>query len=581
MKIWEVQELSLAASGEYENPYLDMDVWIDLKGPGFEKRIFGFWDGGGSFKIRFTPVEAGLWTYVSGASRPDQGLCGKKGEFTAEPWTEAEKEEAASRRGILRAGENGRGFVHPDGKSFFMIGDTWWAVPSFRFKWSDDEVERPLEECYFKDLVKYRIRQGYNAIAMLAGHPAWANDGLPPEIEIEPGIYARQGWKQSGTESAKDMHNEGGRPFLFPGKVRGYENVVPDFSRINPEYFRHMDRKVDYLHRKGILSFIETARRDISTVWKKYGGWPETYARYIQYVFARYQAHFCLLSPIHFDWPTASIPSREYNEPINLWLNRYGPPPFGTLLGTNASPSTLVNFGGPEEAPWLTFHQTGNWREHDHHWYLTELFQSEPPRPAIAGEPYYPGFPEDNPPPDSPDAELNCRSGLYGSLLSGALGGFIYGAQGLWGADIEKEAAHRIWEAIRFRSGEQAPYLKGFIFSEGDRYRELAPQSELVTPNKAGGHLGYRGWAYCMTTAQKDYVLIYREKDCPPVSIRGFKPGLRYRLSWFYPEKGEWEKETAIVHTDPVGRALLPDAPATEAEDIGVKLILERESLIE
>ncbi|GHV53755.1 hypothetical protein AGMMS49579_13080 [Spirochaetia bacterium] len=573
MKVWEVQELSLNAAEKYENPYRDIDVWIDLKGPGFEKRVFGFWDGGDSFKIRFTATEKGSWTYTSGASRQDRGLCGKTGSFTALPWTEEEKQENISRRGILRPDKNGHSFVHPDGKSFFMVGDTWWAAPTFRFKWSDDERARPLEAGYFKDLVKFRAAQGYNTIAMLAGHPSWANDALPPEIEIESGVWARSAWKQAGTESAKDMHNEGGRPFLFPGSVKGYEKVVPDFNRINPEYFRQMDKKVDCLHNHGILSFIEVARRDISTVWKKYGGWPETYTRYIQYVFARYQAHFCLFSPIHFDWPACSIPSREFNEPINLWLKQYGPPPFGTLLGTNASPSTLVNFGGSEDAPWLTFHQTGNWREHDHHWYLTDIYRSDPPRPAIAGEPYYPGFPDDNPPLDSHEAELNCRAGLYGSLLSGALGGFIYGAQGLWSADVEKEAVYKITDAIKLKSGAEAPLLKNFIFSEGDRYKELIPDSELVTPNKAGSPMGYRGWAFCMITAKKDYALIYLEKDCPPPTIRGFLPNTRYRYSWFDPEKGQWAGETGILVTDGVGRAVIP--LASPGEDVGIKFIQE------
>ena len=569
-KLWDIQELVLTAKQQYANPYLDVDVWIDLEGPGFKKRVYGFWDGGQTFKVRFTAVSAGDWSYVSGASVDDSGLCGIICSFTAEDWTEAEKAENPARRGMLCPDKNGHGFVHPDGSSFFMLGDTWWAVPTYRFPWSEDETERPIEQGYFKDLVKYRKKQGYNTIAMLAGHPTWANDGHPPEIMIEPGVYARCAWRQPGTESAKDMHNEGGRPFLFPGKVAGYEDVVPDFGRINPEYFKHMDKKVDYLQSMGFLSFIEVARRDLSTVWKKHGGWPETYARYVQYIFARYQANFCLLSPIHFDWPTCSIHSKEYNEPINLYFEKYGPPPFGTLLGTNASPSTLVNFGGQDEAPWLTFHQNGNWREHDHHWYLTEMFHSSPAMPAIAGEPYYPGFPNDTPPADSQEAEINCRAGLYGSFLSGALGGIIYGVEGLWGADIEPQAKRKIWESIQLESGKQAVYLESFVKSEGDRFMELIPNSELVSPNKAGDHMGYRGWAFCAVTKEKDYALIYLEKDCPAALVRGFEPNTSYTLTSFDPITGKWGTASELVTND-VGRATLTDD--ISMIDIGFKLI--------
>ncbi|MDR1903407.1 MAG: DUF5060 domain-containing protein [Treponema sp.] len=136
MKVWEVQEITLSASGDYKNPYMDADVWIDLKGPGFEKRVYGFWDGDQIFKIRFTATAPGEWTYRSGSFPENPGLAGKSGCLTALPASEEDKERSAAYRGILRPSENGRGFVHPEGTNFFMIGDTWWAAPSFRFKWS-------------------------------------------------------------------------------------------------------------------------------------------------------------------------------------------------------------------------------------------------------------------------------------------------------------------------------------------------------------------------------------------------------------------------------------------------------------
>ena len=60
------------------------------------------------------------------------------------------------------------------------------------------------------------------------------------------------------------MDNEGGRPFVFPGKVPGYENMFPDVDRVNPEYFRYVDRKIDYLNEQGFVPFIEVSRRDAS-----------------------------------------------------------------------------------------------------------------------------------------------------------------------------------------------------------------------------------------------------------------------------------------------------------------------------
>lgn len=65
----------------------------------------------------------------------------------------------------------------------------------------------------------------------MAALPNWANDGHPAKLKMSDKTVVRMAWPQAGTKSAKDMHNEGGeRAFLFPGKVPGYKNVVPDIS---------------------------------------------------------------------------------------------------------------------------------------------------------------------------------------------------------------------------------------------------------------------------------------------------------------------------------------------------------------
>ena len=577
--IWEKVEIVLEAEGTYSNPYTEVDVWVDLSGPGFEKRVYGFWDGGRVFKVRLVATAPGEWKWQSGSNTSDRGLNGKSGEFQAVEWDEKEKEENPCRRGFIYPTPNGHAFMYADGTPFLLLGDTWWATPTYRYKWYEDELSRPIgPDMGFKDMVKFRKSQGYNCIAMLAAFPTWANDGLPPTIHMDDEwkTAIRAAWEQAGTNSAKDMHNEGGRPFCFPGKVPGYEDVVPDFDRINPEYFKHMDKKVDYLNDNGFVPFIEVARRDISQVWKRYYDWPASYARFIQYIFARYQANNCLLSPIHFDYAGDSIPSFEYNEPANMVVDKYGHPPFGNLVGTNASPSTLVNFGGPDQARWLTFHQIGNWREHDHHWYMTEIYYSTPPMPAVNGEPYYPGFPDDDPPAYSEEADLNCRSGMYGGFLSGGFGGYIYGAEGLWGADIEPDAKYRMWDAMQFESGKMVRCLEDFAFVNGNRYQDLEPNADLVTPNKAGDPMGYRGWAYCARTKEKDFFLIYLEKDCPQITVRGAIPNASYLFRWFNPRTGAWFGDVRLttIKADGVGRIRIPAHPADK--DWGLSLILEK-----
>ena len=90
---WDVHEIVLYAEHSYENPYTDVTVWAQLKGPGFDKRVYGFWDGGNTWKIRVTATEPGTWTYTTGASVQDGGLVGHSGGYFALGWTEEEKQE--------------------------------------------------------------------------------------------------------------------------------------------------------------------------------------------------------------------------------------------------------------------------------------------------------------------------------------------------------------------------------------------------------------------------------------------------------------------------------------------------------
>ena len=56
--VWELQEVELRAALPYGNPYADVECWVELKGPGFSKRVYGFWDGGNVWRLR-TRVENG------------------------------------------------------------------------------------------------------------------------------------------------------------------------------------------------------------------------------------------------------------------------------------------------------------------------------------------------------------------------------------------------------------------------------------------------------------------------------------------------------------------------------------------
>ncbi len=571
--VWEKHELAFTAARTYANPYTDATLWVDLTGPDFKKRIYGFWDGGQTFRVRIVATAPGVWRWSSGSSPADPGLNGKSGSFAATAWSEEEKRSNPLRHGFLRATANQHALEYADGTPFFAIGDTWYSAATNRFRWYDDDRERPIgPTAGFKDYVRYRRAQGYNWVNIIAAFPNWATDGLPWHIVMnDPGkTTVRSAWLEFGTGSAKNMENEGGRPFLFPGKVPGYENVYPNVDRLNPAYFRYMDRKIDYLNEHGFVPFIEVSRRDASLCWKKFYSWPDSYARFIQYVWSRYQANNVVLSPVHLDIISESVGPDDFLQAIGLVMEKFGPPPFGTLLSSNANPSTFENWG---EDSWVTLHQTGNMREHNNYWYLTEIFQSPKTRPALNGEPYYAGYKDVRglgpggykfgAPGGTEQDDQFVRSSMYGSFLSGGFGGHVYGAEGIWGADIEAAADPKMWEAFQWRSGSQMQHLRTFAFSIGKRYQELIPIADLVSPNKTPIVRGYEGWAYCARTPGKEIFLAYFEKGCPPSQIRGARLWGSYRAEWFDPRTGVWsDAGSGTVRSNQIGIITVPGFPS-------------------
>jgi hypothetical protein len=72
---WSRYELPLTATKTYGNPYTDITVTATFTGPGgVSKKVTGFWDGGHSFKVRFTPTQQGTWAYAIASDPSDAGL---------------------------------------------------------------------------------------------------------------------------------------------------------------------------------------------------------------------------------------------------------------------------------------------------------------------------------------------------------------------------------------------------------------------------------------------------------------------------------------------------------------------------
>jgi len=544
--VWKKVEIELEASNEYNNPYIEVDVWIQLEGPGFNKRCYGFWDGGNTWKIRVMATEPGTWTWTSGSNQDDDGLNGKKGTFKSIEWREDEKTENPLRRGMIRPTINGHAFEYADGTPLFWLADTWWPCMTKRYYWYDDNQPRKVgtAEAGFKDYVRYRKEQGYNGCMVVAGFPNWTEE--------------KSDW---GGGDWEDEH--GNQPFQGEG-------LSPDLDRLNPAYFQSMDIKVDYLNENGFIPFIETTRRDIGDYWKEKFGWPESYARYIRYICFRYQGNIIINSPIHLD--AMALTGEEWNQAANIIMDRYNWSPFGHQASANPPGSTYRTFGHTDEAKWLTFHSVGNERDHTLFPALTEMFYLKDPVPCLHNEPYYDGLKWGNDADQGSDlAAYYSRVALYGSVLSGGLAGHVYGADHIWRGNSEMPGAFLI------QSAAQMQHIYEFLFSEGNAYQDLMPSKQLLEPNQTSNADKNMGWAYCLHTEAKDLFLLYFEKDCPKTTLSGTTPGANYEINWFETSTGNWV-QTESARSDQDGMIRMPDFPTGSGiseRDWAVKLVLK------
>lgn len=197
---WGRFEQAFTSSAHYNNPLQDATLTVVFISPlGETIQVYGFWDGGDTWRVRFSPNQPGRWTYRTICSDTgDAGLHQQNGQFLCTAATGITRFE---RHGPLQVSRDRRHFVHADGVPFFWLADTVW---------------NGARVSVLKDWQHYagiRGSQGFSAAQ-------WS---------VAPGRDEQQDAAYLG---------------------------FPDRIAINPEFFKRLDAKVETLERVGILNVI-------------------------------------------------------------------------------------------------------------------------------------------------------------------------------------------------------------------------------------------------------------------------------------------------------------------------------------
>lgn len=199
---WGRFETSFKAGVE-GNPF-DVELKATFTGPDTTLTVSGFYDGNGTFKVRFMPDKCGRWTYVTQCSA--DALNGHKGLFTCVEPTEGNHGPVST--------DGGYGFKYADSTRYYPVGTT-------SYDWMHAGGDYPSRTLRALD------KAGFNKVRMLLIVQNF-DFGYP-----EPALY----------------------PFELKGKSRGADGKTVfewDYTRFNPEYFAHVERCIDSLAAIGV-----------------------------------------------------------------------------------------------------------------------------------------------------------------------------------------------------------------------------------------------------------------------------------------------------------------------------------------
>lgn len=259
VKKYEPFEATMVSSGKHDNPYTDVTLEADLRGPDGKRIVLpGFWDGSGTWRIRFAPTRVGTWTWRTRSNDPE--LHGQQGEI----------ECVTDEDGSISNG--------------YLLSDT---SPAYRHHFIMTDRSRVLP-AIIADAVHYNKwangSQGTTG-ARAAGLQQSASEDSPAFLAFQKRIdtLAQAGYNRTWGGYVVDpvdfdkgrQSNEGGKPF-----------IGDSLDHLNPAYFRAMDKRIAYCNSKGIVPDI-----GIGSFRALTAKWSDTELRTLwRYLLARYSA---------------------------------------------------------------------------------------------------------------------------------------------------------------------------------------------------------------------------------------------------------------------------------------------------
>lgn len=498
---WGGFEQSFESSVAYENPLQEATLSVVFLSPlGETNRVYGFWDGARTWRVRFSPNMPGKWKWTTTCSdTANKGLHLQSGTFLCSaPVTKTR----FGQHGPVRVASSGYTLEHDDGTPFFWVADT---------AWNGALLSTPKDWDFY---LQTRVQQKFNAVKWVATQ-----------------------WRASPTG---DLKGE----MAFTGKEK---------ISVNPEFFRRLDEKADAVTKAGLLNVpvLLWAIGGHSAEHNPGAFLPEEQAILLaRYMVARWQAHpvvWILGGDGHYfgsegeKWRRIgrAVFDDITHAPVIMhpqgrhWVQReFKDEKWTGIIGYQSG-----HGDSDESLKWLT---SGP---------ITQDWEKEPRHPIINLEPPYEGHLAYN--SKQPLSADLVRRTLYWSLLNTPTAGVSYGGHGVWGwddgtkppTDHSGTGVPQPWQKALFLPGAQQMTNLVTFFSMIE-WNQLRPRPDAIVNNP--GNTKPSKYIAAARSVKGDLTLVYVPEDRTiEIFLASLPPSPE--VKWFNPRTGETSAAVAVI----------------------------------
>ncbi|UZO82290.1 DUF4038 domain-containing protein [Aquimarina sp. ERC-38] len=248
---WEVLDIVLTTKNKIKSPFTTAFTTMFTHEGGAQIEVPGFYNGDNTWIIRFSSALTGKWRFTTVSEIKE--LNGKTGKITVTA------SNSNNHGAIVINKKNPQHFFYEDGTPYFLT--------AFECDWLyalDYHNDKNLPKTdHLLNLIK---ANGFNQIVM--------------------NVFSYDvSWKKDERLKKHPEHEFGAPKDIFPFLGT---NDQPDYSALNPEFFKKLDRTISAMHDKRIVSHL------MIYVWNKLVAWPDMNTEadnmYFDYVVKRYQA---------------------------------------------------------------------------------------------------------------------------------------------------------------------------------------------------------------------------------------------------------------------------------------------------